>query len=207
MRFRRIGIIGDVHGQARNLAQALALLRAGEGVDCIVSVGDIVDGPESIDECCELLIRHAVITVRGNHERWMMDGQMRSVPDATTIDSLHRRSRAFLASLPVTRTLPVVGGTVLLSHGVGDDDMRDLPRRPGERLVGALHRCGAIPPSCIAVISGHSHKRFSVRVAGTLLVGAGTLLPWKEPCFGILDCVRNRVTFTRVTAERVDEVN
>ena len=102
MRYRRIGIIGDVHGQARNLAKALALLRD-QSVDSIVSVGDIVDGPESIDECCDLLVRHRVLAVCGNHERWMFTGQMRSVPNATFTSSLQRRSRDFLASLPAVR--------------------------------------------------------------------------------------------------------
>lgn len=194
MRYRRIGIIGDVHGQARNLAKALALLRD-HSVDSIVSVGDIVDGPESIDECCDLLVRHRVIAVRGNHERWMFTGQMRSIPHATSIGFLHHRSRHFLASLPPVRILPVVGGTMVLSHGVGDDDMRELPRRPGKRLVTALRRCGVLPSSCLGVISGHSHRRGSVRIAGTMLVDAGTLLPWKGPCYGILDCVDNRVAF------------
>ena len=194
MRHRRIGIIGDVHGQARRLAKALDSL-LDQSVDAIVSVGDIVDGPESIDECCDLLIRHHVIAVRGNHERWMFNGQMRSLPDATLITFLRRRSRDFLATLPPVRVLPVVGGIVMLSHGVGEDDMRELPRRPDKRLVTTLRRCAVIPSSCVAIISGHSHRRGSTRIAGTTLVEAGTLLPWKGPCYGILDCASNRVTF------------
>jgi predicted phosphodiesterase len=194
VRYRRIGIIGDVHGQARNLARALDSL-ADRAVDSVVSVGDIVDGPESIDECCHLLMRHHVIAVRGNHERWMFTGQMRSVSNATSIGSLKRRSREFLASLPAVRVLPVVGGTVVLSHGIDEDDMRELPRRPDTRLVTTLRRSGVIPVSCVALISGHSHRRGSIRVAGTTLVEAGTLLPWRGPCYGILDCPSNRVTF------------
>jgi predicted phosphodiesterase len=194
LRYRRIGIIGDVHGQAGTLAKALARLRD-ESVDAVVSVGDIVDGPESIDECCDLLVRHLVIAVRGNHERWMFMGQMRSVPNATSIRSLHRRSRDFLASLPAVRVLPVLGGTVVLSHGVGEDDMRELPRRPDKRLIATLRRCGVLPSSCVGIISGHSHRRGSIRIAGTTLVQAGTLLPWKSPCCGILDCVNKTAAF------------
>jgi len=197
VRYRRIGIIGDVHGQARNLAKALDSLHD-ESVDSVVSVGDIVDGPESIDECCDLLIRHHVIAVRGNHERWMFTDQMRSVPNATSIGSLKRRSREFLASLPAVRVLPVVGGTVVLSHGVDEDDMRELPRRPDKRLVTTLRRCAVVPPSCVAIISGHSHRRGSIRIAGMTLIESGTLLPWKGPCYGILDCARNTVTFQPV---------
>ncbi len=206
MRYRRIGIIGDIHGQARNLAKALDLLRD-QSVDSIVSVGDIVDGPESIDECCDLLMRHHVIAVRGNHERWMFTGQMRSVPNATSISSLQRRTRHFLVSLPAVRVLPVVGGTVVLSHGVNEDDMRALPRRPDKRLVTTLRRCAVVPSSCVAIISGHSHRRGSIRLAGTTFVEAGTLLPWKGPCYGILDCAHNRVTFQPVTAEPTHEVD
>jgi predicted phosphodiesterase len=194
VRYRHIGIIGDVHGHVHNLAKALALLRD-RSVDAIVSVGDIVDGPESIDQCCDLLVRHGVIAVRGNHERWMLTQQMRAVPNATSLSSLRRRSRHFLASLPPVRVLPVVGGTVVLSHGLGDDDMRELPARPNKSLLTALRRCGVVPSSCVGVISGHSHRRGSVRVARTTLVEAGTLLPWKGPCYGIFDCARNEVAF------------
>jgi hypothetical protein len=70
-----------------------------------------------------------------------------------------------------------------------------LPRRPDKRLVTTLRRCAIIPSSCVAIISGHSHRRGSTRIAGTTLVEAGTLLPWKGPCYGILDCASNRVTF------------
>ena len=194
MTCRRIGIIGDVHGQARNLAKAIHLLRD-RSVDLIVSVGDIVDGPESIDECCDTLISHHVIAVRGNHERWMFAGQMRAVANATSVRSLRRRSRDFLASLPAVRVLPVLGGTVVLSHGIGEDDMRELPRQSDKRLMTTLRRCHVVPPSCVGIISGHSHRRGSVRIAGTMLVEAGTLLPWKSPCYGILDCASKTAAF------------
>jgi predicted phosphodiesterase len=194
----RVGIIGDVHGEWRNLARALARLRGDERVDCIVSVGDIVDGSGSVDRCCELLVQHDVLAVRGNHERWMFARQMRSLPNATMLRSLHRRSREFLASLPPVRVVPLLGGTLMVAHGVGDDDMSVLPMGQGGRFVDVMRRCRVFRSSCVAVISGHSHRQGSARAAGTLLVGAGTLMASRDPCFGVLDCVSNVVRFHRV---------
>jgi predicted phosphodiesterase len=195
MRLRRIGIVGDIHGHFTNLKKTLTLLRSHHDLDCVVSVGDIVDGPDSIDECCNLLIEHNVLAVRGNHERWLLSGQMRSLPHATALRALKARSRDFLASLPPERTLPVAGGVVLLSHGFGNDDMRGLPAAIGPRLVAVLRTNRAVPPSCVAVITGHSHQRRATRVGGTLFISAGTIMPSCDPCFGVLDCLRNRATF------------
>ena len=46
------------------------------GVDQIVCTGDLPDGTGDLEESCRLLQKN-VLTVRGNHDRWLLDGVKR----------------------------------------------------------------------------------------------------------------------------------
>ena len=96
---RRVGLIGDVHGEHERLAAALEWF-AGEGVDSIVCTGDIADGVGCINLCCELLQQAGVVTVSGNHDRWLLRDRVRHVPDAHQLTDLNDASRNFLERLP-----------------------------------------------------------------------------------------------------------
>ena len=194
----RVGLIGDVHGEAANLSKAVRILRGRELVDCIVCVGDIVDGGTSVDDCCDILLANDVLAVRGNHDRWILSGQMRSVRGATSLDSLRPRSRRFLASLPALRVVDVANGRVVVAHGVAYDDMRGLPRFPDDRLVRVFRQADVIRPGYIAMVSGHSHRRFSTRIAGISLIGLATLHSSKATYCGVFDAADQTVEFHRL---------
>jgi predicted phosphodiesterase len=81
-----IGIIGDVHGEDVRLENALRFLEAQtENVFC---TGDVVDGAGDVNRCCALLQEHGVVTVRGNHDRWLLEGSMRDLKEATPVQEL-----------------------------------------------------------------------------------------------------------------------
>src|SRR5262245_37693054 len=122
---RRLGAIGDIHTEDQALAQVLGFF-AGSNVDHIVSVGDIVDGAGDASRCCALLASAGVDAVRGNHDRWILAGQRRTLPDATRIAALDEPARAFLAGLPATREYQTSAGPLLLCHGLDTDDMTRL---------------------------------------------------------------------------------
>jgi predicted phosphodiesterase len=193
-RIRRLGILGDIHGEAVGLAKAIEFLRSNGRADCIVSVGDIVDGRGSVDDCCDLLIKEGVLAVRGNHDRWMLKGYMRSLRFATDLHALKRRSRDFLRSLPTTRVLTASTGVVSLAHGVGNDDMRALPPSPTKHLASVLSACHVVPETTVAIISGHSHRRGGIRRGNITFIAAGTLLA-PRPCVSILDCDDGEISF------------
>ena len=69
----RIGVVGDVHACDAALERMLDHLRGLE-VDLLCCVGDIVNGPGDPDRCVELLEREHVLTVCGNHDRWLLEG-------------------------------------------------------------------------------------------------------------------------------------
>src|SRR4051812_40972312 len=98
----RVGLIGDIHCEVARLRQVLELFRA-SAVETVLAVGDIADGPGDLGETCDLLESGGVLAVAGNHERWLLAGQMRDLPDATALSAVTPKIRAFLAALPKTR--------------------------------------------------------------------------------------------------------
>ena len=93
--FTRIGVIGDIHTRADRLQWALSVLH-GHEVECIFATGDIVDGPhpEAVARVCQLLQEQRVLTVLGNHDRWLLDEQHRELPEATFVEDVDRTTRA-----------------------------------------------------------------------------------------------------------------
>ncbi len=184
----RVGVIGDVHAAAALLASALELL-ATHAVDAVVCAGDVVDGPGDADLAVALLRDSGVITVRGNHDRWLLNGELRDLPDAHRLEHLAPDTREWLNRLPPQVRLATPHGELLVCHGLGADDMNRLaPDQFGYSLEvnAALHdliRQGA--PRL--VIKGHTHRR-AVYTCGPLVVlDAGTLAGHGPPSTSILD--------------------
>jgi len=193
---RRLGLVGDIHAEHEALSTALRAL-ASLDADAIVAVGDIVDGAGDPNRCCELLSGCGALVVRGNHERWLLEGTMRDLPEATSLRSLGEASRRFLEDLPRTRELVTIAGSLLLCHGLGPDDMASL--RSGDyghaiELNKALQRIVREERYAI-VVSGHTHERMVRRVGSVTFVNAGTLHRACDPCFGLLDLEGELVIF------------
>ncbi|MDX6568798.1 MAG: hypothetical protein QOH15_1376, partial [Gaiellales bacterium] len=68
----------------------------------VYDVGDIADGPGDIDACVSLLTEHDVLTVRGNHDRWLLTDAMRQEPHAHSRVALWPASREFLEQTPLS---------------------------------------------------------------------------------------------------------
>jgi predicted phosphodiesterase len=188
LRLRRFGILGDIHAEHELLAAALERLTA-EAVDAVLAVGDIVDGLGSPVECCNLLAASGAWVVRGNHERWFLEGKMRDLPEATPASEVNASARAFLASLPPTRRVDTVRGTLLLCHGTGDDDMNAVrPEDSGYALETNEALQSLIAEGAVAfLVCGHSHRRMVRRIGPLTIINAGTLRRGEDPGFGIVD--------------------
>jgi putative phosphoesterase len=193
---RRIGAIGDIHGEARYLETALKFLSAAN-LDLILSVGDITDGPDNVSRCCQLLQQYQVATVRGNHERWFLAGKMRDLPDATFDADLDQQSRAFLSALPLTQTFETVAGRLLLCHGLGEYDMGGVwPGDFGYALESNLALSRLILEGQYRfVINGHTHQRMVRSFNHLTIINAGTLYREHRPCFLLADFEAQFVQF------------
>jgi predicted phosphodiesterase len=187
----RIGVIGDVHSERVRVGGVLDHFATLQ-LDLIACTGDLPDGPHDareVDACAKLLREAGVVTVSGNHERWLQDDEMRDLPGATDKDELQSATLAWLAALPHSVELDTPHGLALLCHGLGDDDMAGVkPHDHGYALdsndaLQALVRGGRYR----YVINGHTHWPM-VRALGQLtVINAGTLLGSQNPCCAVLD--------------------
>ncbi len=182
---RRVGVIGDVHACDVRLEQLLRHFAA-RTLDAVWCVGDVLNGPGDNDRCARLLAAAAVVTVRGNHDRWCLRGgsQMDGAP---ALSELSAASQAFLRGLPATVERAAPDGTpVLLCHGLGRDDMDGISAgdygyalEVNEELA-ALRADGRFR----IVVKGHRHQPSVWRVDQVTFVDAGTLLRHDSPVCG-----------------------
>lgn len=192
---RRLGALGDIHGAVTALKAALATFQ-NHDVDLVVAVGDVVDGPEDVGACIDVLRKEDVLTIQGNHERWFLENSMRSLPHATM--ELNPGQRAFLLSCPKTARLPTVTGALIVCHGVGTDDLAVLkPSTRGYDLQPAIEAVRSNPslysPDVFGSLGGHTHERMVRKLDPLWFFNAGTLLPDPDPGFVILDFERREV--------------
>jgi len=201
-RLSRFAILGDIHAEDRRLAAALAYV-APLGLDAVLSVGDIVDGRGDAARCVALLREAGVHCVRGNHDRWFCSGKP-MFEDGTPRDALSPDAAAWLAALPPVRTFDTPMGSLLLCHGLAENDMRGVePHDEGYALEAnedlqqlidrADHR---------VIVNGHTHSHMVRRLAWKLwIVNAGTLKGETEPGFGIVDLGARRVDWLAFGAD------
>jgi putative phosphoesterase len=173
---RRLGVIGDLHAEDRRLDRVLDWL-VGAGVDAIICTGDIADGRGCVDVTCRLLREARAIVVAGNHDRWLLQGRVRHVPEAHLREALAEVSIDYLSGLSRATELETVAGRLLLCHGVGENDLGKVwpgtPRSPIERSVelDALIGSGRYR----FLVNGHLHYRVLIDFEDLLLMNAGTL--------------------------------
>ena len=189
----KLGLVGDAHTEDSLLESVLTFLAA-EGVDAIACTGDVSDGGGDIDRTCALLQDHGVLTVSGNHDRWLLANEHAGLPEATR--DVMAETRTYLASLLDTMLLPTARGGALLCHGVGADDMAVL--RPDTRgyALGAIPELRALmlDPEVSYMLGGHTHRSMVRRFVGVTVVNAGTLHRRYSPSFCIVDFDKEEVT-------------
>ena len=193
--YNRIGIIGDVHAEDDHLEQALEFLNAAE-VDVLLCTGDIVDGKGDVNRCCELLLEHQVKTVRGNHDRWLLENKARHVPNAHFLEDLSTTARDYIQALPTQISIETQAGQLMLCHGVADNDLQKIwpgtERMPVERSKKLDEIIAS--DAYTFMINGHMHYRTLINFRSLTLLNAGTLRGEHHPGFSILDCSADTLT-------------
>lgn len=174
---RRLGVLGDVHGEHERLEAALDWF-AGQRLDAVICTGDVADGIGCINRCCALLQEAGVITVAGNHDRWLLDDRVRHVAAAHRLADVDVAHVDYLRALPQTHELHTVAGPLLLCHGVGRHDMAKV--WPGTRGPDSVRRSKTLDALLEQeryrfIIHGHLHYRVLIDFSSLLLMNAGTL--------------------------------
>jgi predicted phosphodiesterase len=201
----RLGVIGDVHCESETLERVLDALGT-MNVEAVLCVGDLVDGPGDADATLKMLEERDVQCVAGNHERWFLDSEQRTLEDATL--KVSNASRAFLPSLPPVRRYATPNGNAMLCHGVGDDDEAWLlPDTRGYALqdIPSLREL-MLDEDVQFILAGHTHERMVRVFPGLTVVNAGTIHRKDEQTFMVVDFEAMRVGFYSAAEGKVGEL-
>ena len=196
----RFGLLGDVHAQDDLLIQALEFF-ASQNVDAILCVGDVVDGtgqnPGDANRCCDLLQQFKIQTVRGNHDRWILGNEMRTLPGAQRPSVLSPASREFLAKLPLVREIETEAGVLLLCHGTLRNDMRGVaPEAFGYELEMNKEFQQIVRDTRVRfVVAGHTHRRMVRQFENLVWINPGALVPPEVPSIALFDSPQREVVF------------
>jgi predicted phosphodiesterase len=166
----RLAVISDIHGNLPALEAVLADIDE-RGADAIVNLGDCVTSPLWPRETFERLAGLDLPTVRGNHDRWIVEKTEAELSPAGRFarDSLTDAQRAALHALPPTLEITP---DILAVHGTPSDDSTYLLEEPIEgRLAPAPRatlaaRLGAAARPGAVVLCGHSHRQALVQGPG-----------------------------------------
>lgn len=171
--------IADVHGNYLALEAVLADIRA-QGISDIVNLGDSFSGPLDAGRTADLLIPLDAVTVRGNHDRALIDRPPEEMGD------WERPSYAQLTAdqLDWIRGLPfsvVHRGEVYLCHATPQDDNTYWMETLNEQGIFHLKPLEAIEALAHGIeqpliLCGHSHIARSVQLSdGRLIVNPGSV--------------------------------
>jgi putative phosphoesterase len=174
----RIAVVADIHGNVRALRAVMDDLKD-VAADRVINLGDTVSGPLDAAETADLLISLAWTTVRGNHDRQLLDrpeAEM-GVSDKAAFAELRSHHKSWLNSLEET----VEFEGLIFCHGTPDNDLVYLTEtvepdgrvRLATRAEMTRRLAGVQAP---IVLCGHSHVvRACALESGRMVVNPGSV--------------------------------
>jgi putative phosphoesterase len=174
----RIAVVADIHGNVRALRAVMDDLRQ-VAPDTVVNLGDCVSGPLEAAETADVLISLAWTTIRGNHDRWLLEksvDQMGST-DKAAAGELKNHHSAWLSTLDATAEVE----DLLLCHGTPDSDTTYLNEtvEPDGRVRLATEaeiKRRLDGTNARVILCGHSHMARVVALDdGRLTVNPGSI--------------------------------
>ncbi len=172
----RVAALYDVHGNLPALEAVLAEVER-EGVDLIVSGGDLVSGPYPAESLGALRALGSLVRfVRGNGDRLVVDfggGRAPAEYDAdwiaSRLDEEHLRA---LAAFEPSVSIDVDGlGPTLFCHATPQSDTEYFLETTDEAIAAAMLD-GTVERT---VVCGHTHMQFDLSIAGRRVVNAGSV--------------------------------
>ena len=174
----KIAVLSDIHGNISALDAVIAHANS-QSVDQIVNLGDICSGALWPEETADRLMGLNLPTIRGNHERQVLNcalDQM-GLSDKRARLTLREDQLAWFAALPETLRF---SDDVVLVHGTPDSDLiyfLETVTEHGVRpatLDEVAERAGTTDASLI--LCGHTHVPRAVRLTdGRLIVNPGSV--------------------------------
>lgn len=183
----RFLLIGDVHAEDERLETALAL-GARERCEAALCVGDVADGFGDLERTIAILEEARVRVVRGNHDRWLVANEMRTLVP-TQDPALCPRAVAAARLWPPVLEVATTRGLLLLCHAIGEDDMAVMKSHTREDDVRSVAAWGALTGQgrYRFMAAGHTHEVMVRPLDGVTVLNAGTLKRDDDPRVAVVD--------------------
>lgn len=177
----RFAAIADIHGNCLALEAVLADIAA-QGIDYadVVNLGDCFSGPLEAGRTGDLLLLLDLVTVRGNHDRYLIERARAGMEatDAVAFDQLAARHFNWLKTLPFSKiwrdeiylchATPTDDNTYWLESVTPDGKVHLKPRAEIEALAQGIEQ--------ELILCGHSHIPRAVKLSdGRLIVNPGSV--------------------------------
>ncbi len=175
----KVAVLSDIHGNLLALEAVLEDLRL-EAPDIVVNLGDCVSGPLWPEETAAILRETDWPTVRGNHDRFLIDDPVEKMGPTDTF-AAKRLTEASFSWLRTTRPTIRLTDEIFLCHGTPDNDDRYLT----EKVEGPK---GHLPDEAVLleelkgehapiVCCGHTHIPRVIRLqkTGQILLNPGSV--------------------------------
>ncbi|MDF0602806.1 metallophosphoesterase family protein [Psychromarinibacter sp. C21-152] len=175
----RFAVLADIHGNADALRAVLADIDA-QGLDRVVNLGDHFSGPLAAAETAELLAARDITTIRGNHDRSLIQQHPHemSPSDFAAFSELQPRHIDWLESLSPTAHF---GHDVLLCHATPHDDQTYWLHEvredgsTGARDAAGIARLGRDADFPL-ILCAHTHLPAAIRLPdGRRIVNPGSV--------------------------------
>ncbi|QND47869.1 metallophosphoesterase family protein [Rhizobium lusitanum] len=175
----RFAVIADIHGNHLALEAVLADIRA-QGIDDIVNLGDCLSGPLTAGRTADILLGLHAVTVRGNHDRYLIESPADAMPSWEQIAF----SQLSPAHLDWLRTLPfstIYKDEAYLCHATPTNDnvyWLETVSPDGHICLKSLEEIETFAAGIDfpLILCGHSHIPRAVRLSdGRLIVNPGSV--------------------------------
>lgn len=194
-----IGLIADVHSNVVALEAVLSDMDS-LGVEKILHAGDIVGYNPYPNETIGLFRKRKIISIRGNHERALLTGDMSdfnwhaACALRWTSNAISRENLGYISKLKDTETISVDDVEIFLVHGSPNDP--DEYVYPEDVEPGLL----TMTNSDILVL-GHTHIQFKKQFKEGIIVNPGSVGQPRDQnpasAFAILDTDTKRIELKR----------
>ena len=175
----KFAILADIHGNSSALTAVLADMAA-VGIREAVNLGDHFSGPFDAHGTAELLMARNFPTIRGNHDRWLVEKQAADMcaSDRTALAQLEPAQLDWVRGLPSTC---IVFDEVFLCHGTPTSDQSYwLERVEPNGQVRSARACEieseADGISASLILCGHTHIPKIIRLRdGRVVANPGSV--------------------------------
>lgn len=173
----KIAIISDIHSNIFALAEFIKITK-GE-IDKIYCCGDIIGYYPYQEDTIELLNKYNIISVRGNHDKYITDISEPKNPNKMLEKSiiygrkkLTKKTKDFIKRLPDTLKFKQSGVEIAIFHGLFEDcEMRVCEKT----LEVYFQKKDNLAKAADFNFFGHTHTPFIKRKFGKVFINAGSI--------------------------------